>query len=178
METIFKICGRKEELEESFKLRYEVFCLELRFLNPADFPARRLRDDYDKWSIHFIAERSGRLIGTARLITADENSKFLIEESVSLPPVFNREKTVEISRGAIKKECRKAGIAIRMLDYIYEFCKRAEFAHILAFANEDMRRIYEKLEFPFAYKGESLIFNGYVTTPLIITVAKDFKVFH
>ena len=55
-----------------YNLRYQVYCLERRFENPAAFPDQLETDDYDKNSVHFIVRHreSGQWIGAMRLVLA------------------------------------------------------------------------------------------------------------
>ena len=52
---IFKIATTREELDNVFKLRYQVYCKEYAYLNPSDYPDSKERDDWDQFSTQFIA---------------------------------------------------------------------------------------------------------------------------
>ncbi len=60
-------------LQESYRLRYQVYCLERHFLGVDDYPHALEIDDFDRHSVHVGAmDRFGRLAGTARLILPTE----------------------------------------------------------------------------------------------------------
>ena len=59
-------------LEKSYRLRYQVYCVERHYLNAADYPDQRETDEFDAHSVHVGAIDSyGELAGTARLIRAN-----------------------------------------------------------------------------------------------------------
>jgi len=107
----FKIIDSQELLEEVFQLRYQVYCKECNFIKEEDYPQRRESDKYDPYSLHFVAEDSEGIIGTARLVLNSELG-FPLEEHCggnlfikrdSLP----REKIAEVSRLVISKAYRR-----------------------------------------------------------------------
>lgn len=56
-------------LEQSFGLRYQVYCLERGFLNPADYADHLEIDAFDAHALHFgTTNLQGELVGTARLV--------------------------------------------------------------------------------------------------------------
>ena len=60
-------------LQHSYRLRYQVYCLERRFLRPEDYPQGTETDEFDPHSIHIGAmDRRGTLAGTARLVLPRE----------------------------------------------------------------------------------------------------------
>jgi N-acyl amino acid synthase of PEP-CTERM/exosortase system len=58
-----------ELLESSYRLRYQVYCLERGFLRPEDYPLGLEMDEFDPISSHVGAvDAHGELAGTARLV--------------------------------------------------------------------------------------------------------------
>src|SRR5688572_26885229 len=56
-------------LEESYRLRYQVYCLERCFLPAADYPDGLEVDRFDRHSVHVaVLNLRGEVIATARLI--------------------------------------------------------------------------------------------------------------
>jgi N-acyl amino acid synthase of PEP-CTERM/exosortase system len=84
------------------RLRYEVYCVELKFLAVADYPANLESDEFDADSVHFAAlDHDQGVVATLRLVR-DAGRGFPLERhAVSLHQSFYdlpRDKTVEISR--------------------------------------------------------------------------------
>src|SRR5262245_47223004 len=56
--------------EASYRLRYEVYCVENTFLVAGDYPDGLETDEYDDRSLHALLQHvpSGKFVGTVRLI--------------------------------------------------------------------------------------------------------------
>ena len=107
----FKKITTPELLDESFRLRYQVYCKECHFIKEEDYPQGFETDPLDQFSSHFGGfDDQGRLIGAARLILSG-CEKFPIQEHC---PVLNvdwnkvdRLKCAEVSRLTISKLYRR-----------------------------------------------------------------------
>ena len=66
---------RPQDLDNVYKLRYEVYCLERGFEDSKQFPQEQEIDIYDARSIYTLLQhnKSGEFVGTARLILPDQN---------------------------------------------------------------------------------------------------------
>jgi N-acyl amino acid synthase of PEP-CTERM/exosortase system len=100
-----------ELLEELFRLRYTVMCIEKRLpgFEPLHYPDGMETDDYDRHSHHILLKHrpSGSFIGGARLIFPDPSNPskpFPVEQHTQIDSVLidisklPRRQTVEISR--------------------------------------------------------------------------------
>src|SRR5271157_3378828 len=68
MTMLVKKATSQEELNHVFKLRYRVYCLERGYENANDYPEGTEKDEYDPYSVHFIAYVKSSPVGTIRLI--------------------------------------------------------------------------------------------------------------
>lgn len=65
----FRRAAGGDDIRESYRLRYQVFCMERGLLSPRDYPDRHERDCYDAHALHFLAHHvDGEPAGTARLV--------------------------------------------------------------------------------------------------------------
>ena len=56
-------------LEQSYRLRYRVYCLQRHFLRAEDYPLGLEHDRFDRYSVHVgVLDPAGDLCGTARLV--------------------------------------------------------------------------------------------------------------
>ncbi|MCA1586593.1 MAG: GNAT family N-acetyltransferase, partial [Acidobacteria bacterium] len=56
-------------LEQSYRLRYQVYCVERKFLPAENYPDQREIDAFDRYSIHVGAvDSQDRLVGTGRVV--------------------------------------------------------------------------------------------------------------
>jgi N-acyl amino acid synthase of PEP-CTERM/exosortase system len=102
--------------EDVFKLRYQVYCVETKFENAADFPNEMEIDEYDERSVHSILrhKRSGIDAGTVRLVLPEGGnlSSLPLHEVIDDPffrdySRFDPSKVAEVSRFAISKSFRR-----------------------------------------------------------------------
>lgn len=106
------------ELEnETYRLRYHVYCMERGFENPHDFPDGLEKDRYDQRSRHalLIHKPTSHIAGTVRLILPDPAApagSLPIDEVCDVqqlvdPADLPRAHTAEISRFAISRSYRR-----------------------------------------------------------------------
>ncbi|NHZ83255.1 PEP-CTERM/exosortase system-associated acyltransferase [Massilia sp. CCM 8695] len=98
-------------LSRIYRLRYQVYCLECRFLDAAAYPDGIESDTWDADSAHVAANSlDGDLIGTVRLVRPQPGQAFPFEaqcpvyEDVVLPP---RGESAEVSRLIVEKAFRR-----------------------------------------------------------------------
>lgn len=99
-------------LEEAYRLRYEVYCKDCRFLTEEDYPDGSERDEHDASSLHAMAfNLQGGLVGYSRLVMPDACGLFpwqsycaaLIEGTVLPPPTV----CAEVSRLMVRRDYRR-----------------------------------------------------------------------
>jgi N-acyl amino acid synthase of PEP-CTERM/exosortase system len=74
-------------LEKSYHLRYQVYCLERKFLRAEDYPQELECDEFDRHSIHVGAvDARGELAGTARIVRVSEIGLPLFRYCTRFPP--------------------------------------------------------------------------------------------
>lgn len=98
-EIIYKLAETPEEKDLVFQLRFQGYCLEREYLNPANYPDQREKDECDNYAYHFLAMEAGRAIGTLRLIQPFEKqfySQKLFE--FNFPSKIPKELCLEVSR--------------------------------------------------------------------------------
>ncbi|VAV85719.1 hypothetical protein MNBD_DELTA01-1800 [hydrothermal vent metagenome] len=99
-----------KELEEVYRLRYQVYCTECGFEDPKDHPGGLEKDEFDEFAVHFVAvDRSENIIGTVRLVNNSELG-FPVEKfcNIDLDTArIPRDGLGEISRLAISKTYRR-----------------------------------------------------------------------
>jgi len=92
-------------------LRYAVYCLECKYLDPARYPNERETDEYDPYSVQFAATNErDEMVATLRLVRdsrlgfpMEEHARTLSAEYHRLP----RDKTAEISRLILARSYRR-----------------------------------------------------------------------
>lgn len=100
-----------ERLEETYKLRYQVYCLERDFLPANEYPDESESDGYDQASEHFAAyDRHQQIAGSVRLVKSTPNQCYPFQTHC---PVFPdawqppNDQAQEISRLVVSKQYRR-----------------------------------------------------------------------
>lgn len=101
----------KDLLQETFRLRYNIYCHEAEFLDDTDYPDEIESDVYDDHSIHFAAlDNTNQVVGTLRLIFDSEHGFPLETHCPNYDRskiTFPRTQLAEISRLAVSKSWRR-----------------------------------------------------------------------
>lgn len=102
---------------EVYRLRYQVYCIENKFLNSEHYPDDLEFDDFDQCSIHYLIRhrQSGDYAATTRLILPDVNHPeklFPLEhhckiDNVAVMQSINRGHLGEVSRFCVSKAFKK-----------------------------------------------------------------------
>ena len=78
----YRMVEDAEEKELIYKLRYDIYCEEKRWLDSSNYLKRIEYDKYDENSLHFGAfDVNNILVGSVRLIFPESNMPIPIEES-------------------------------------------------------------------------------------------------
>jgi N-acyl amino acid synthase of PEP-CTERM/exosortase system len=99
--------------EKAFRLRYQVYCLERGFENPADYPDGRERDGDEGRSLHslLLDRATGAAVGTVRLIMPRRGDDLPVFRLIGAGRLHRAglplETTAEVSRFAVAKAFRR-----------------------------------------------------------------------
>ncbi|MGH9369968.1 MAG: PEP-CTERM/exosortase system-associated acyltransferase [Vicinamibacterales bacterium] len=183
-------------LEESYRLRYQVYCLERRFLPPDDYPDALEIDAYDRRSVHVgVLNSMGEVAATARLIElcdaglpALDHCQIYPEEKLLHEP---GRRVVEVSRLSVSRRyTRRAGdgfyglqgrtvrsdgrerrgggeLVMTLYKALYQASKRRGFTHWLAATEKSLQRLVAKYGFPFRAIGPETDYYGSVSPYLM-----------
>jgi N-acyl amino acid synthase of PEP-CTERM/exosortase system len=95
-------------LEQSYRLRYQVYCVERLFLRAEDYPDGLEYDAFDRDSIHVGAVDGGGVAATARIVKPSSAGLPLFRYCTLFPHVTTLEDTgnmvVEVSRVSISRQ--------------------------------------------------------------------------
>jgi N-acyl-L-homoserine lactone synthetase len=164
-------------MDESHRLRYQVYCVERGFLNPEDYPDQRERDEFDRYSLHLgVVDPEGTLLATARLVKVNMVGLPLFRHCQIYPREFEllqeTTRVAEISRLCVSRSLRRrhigtASVAINLYRAIYQASKRNGFTHWLVATEPSLQRLLASLKVPFREVGPSTDYYGPVAPYLV-----------
>lgn len=179
-----------ELMWEHYRLRYQVYCLERKFLPAANFPLGLEMDDFDRHAVHVGAiDAWGALAGTARVVSVTtagpglplfQHCRIFADETELLDPDST---VVEISRLAMSRACRRRlrdglperrdvrrEVFLTLLKAIYQATKRLGATHWVAATETSLQRLVAQYGFPFRAIGPECDYGGRVS-PYLMNLA-------
>jgi len=165
--TFYKV-EKEDDLEDVYRLRYRIYCLEKGFETKEKYPDGIEMDEYDVYSIHFIARVFEEAVGTARLILNNPlgfpAEKYCKTDIASFS--IRKEQTVEISRFAVSNTLVRAlnfdrtNILIGLFREIYQETKQLGIEHVCAAMGEGLQRLLCKYGILFSPLGPVVDYHG------------------
>jgi N-acyl-L-homoserine lactone synthetase len=172
-----QIDGDPELMEASYRLRYQVYCVERSFLKAADYPEQLERDEFDRYSLHVgVVDRSGELMATTRLIRVSMWGLPLFRHCRIFPDETGlyqeTNRIAEVSRLCVSRHLKqrghgKASVASMLYRALYQVSKRARFTHWLVATEHSLQRRVTEFGFPFRAIGPSVDYFGPVVPYLM-----------
>jgi len=145
-----RVAETDEEKEECYRLRYEVFA-QHGFIDPRDYPDRRIKDEYDPISIIFYAakRRNGyqRFVGTIR-ITPPIVDRYQIEELFDIDFLKDKyggglwESSKIVIRDGIED---KFGTLIGLGALMFQFMRVNDISAVVYMTGEWNEEMYRKI---------------------------------
>jgi N-acyl amino acid synthase of PEP-CTERM/exosortase system len=177
-------------LEQSYRLRYQVYCVERGFLHSEDYPDQRERDAFDRHSVHVGAvDGEGQLAATARLVTPnggplplfqyctlfpsvdtlDDTSNAFVEVSrVSISRAYDRHRFEDVS--ATDRRLRYAEPFLTLLKAVIYGARQAGATHLIGATDAALHRRLVRFGFPYRVAGPTVDYYGPVA-PHIMSLA-------
>ena len=166
------ICKKVDTIDEFIevsRLRFEVYCKEKKFISEDHYPNHYEIDEYDDYSIHFIARTKFETVGTVRLILNNPLG-FPIEKHYNFDisdMSLNEERVAEISRFAVSKRAlkvlglKRSSIALELIRCIYQEVKKNHISYVCAAMEKSLERLLNRWGLNFNQIGYPLeYYNG------------------
>lgn len=117
------LCRGAEMLEQAQRLRYEVYCDELRRQSPYADPVRRiLADGLDARGHTFLAVEAGQPIGTLRVNLASDGELGVLEELYGMrTSAHHPRRTAICTKFIVKKAKRGGATSLRLISAVAKF---------------------------------------------------------
>jgi N-acyl-L-homoserine lactone synthetase len=155
-------------LDESYRLRYQVYCVERGFLDAADYPDGREVDEFDMHSVHLgLLDADGNVIGTARLIKPNPHGFPMFRHCAFFPHVA----PVEVSRLAISRHYlrrrRRSEPLCDLVKAMVVGARRVGANHLIAASEAALARRLVHFGFPYRIGGPTADYYGPVAACLM-----------
>jgi N-acyl-L-homoserine lactone synthetase len=169
------------ELLETYRLRYEAYCVERTFLRADDHPHGLETDEFDRFATHFATlDDYGQVVGTIRLVSPSMFGFPLFRHCTLFPDqeaLYARSNSVvELSRLTVAAQQRPRGFGAKgalfsLYQAVYFYTKRQGITHWLMAAEQSLQRILVAYGFPFRTAGPTVDYWGPVA-PYVLELAE------
>ena len=158
----------EEDLEHVYRLRYHIYCFEKGFEPKEKYPDGIEMDEYDVYSIHFIAKVHDEAVGTARLILNNPlgfpAEKYCKADITAFG--VKKEQTVEISRFAVSNifvralQFDRTKILIGLFREVYQETKQLGIENLCAAMGKGLQRLLCRYGIVFSPLGPIVDYHG------------------
>ena len=165
-------------LEQSYRLRYQVYCVERQFLDAAAYPDQLETDEFDDHSVHLgVVDSEGDLAGTARLIRANRRGFPMFQHCAFFPEVQTLASPqvvpVEVSRVAISRRYARARGRtepfLTLVKAMVQGARRAGATHLMGATDAALHRWLVHFGLPYRISGPAVDYYGPVA-PCIMSL--------
>jgi len=171
-------------LEQSYRLRYQVYCVERRFIDAAAYPNQQEVDEFDAESVHLgVVDSRGELAATARLIKANPRGFPMFRHCAFFPEVQTLDSPqavpLEVSRVAISREYarhRAHGSTrnrfepfLTLVKAMVQGGRRAGATHLMGATDAALHRWLVHFGLPYRISGPAVDYYGPVA-PCIMSL--------
>jgi N-acyl amino acid synthase of PEP-CTERM/exosortase system len=188
-----RIDDEPQLLTDSYRLRYQVYCVEREFLDPDNYPDQLEVDEFDRYAWHFgTIDSTGRLVATARLVPPSILGLPLLRRCSIFPDEIElygaHQRIAEISRLSMSRAALNSGVlagvsgssvqvirsktARNSVSYslyrgVYQESKRAGLTHWAVATEASLQRALAGYGLPFRPIGPAIDYFGPVTPYLM-----------
>jgi len=117
------LCRNKEMMREAQKLRYDIYCTELKRSSPfADHEQGIITDPLDAFTHCFIAVRDGKTVGTIRANSPLEGPLGSLEKLYGMDrSQYHPQATSVTTKYMVARELRRSPVAMQLVSYASQY---------------------------------------------------------
>lgn len=140
----FRVINDSNDLEEMYNLIWQVYGVELNYINSSNTSKEILKDEFENYSIKIGAFLGNNIIGTLRLIP-DSPVGFYVEKDFNIElESIPRNQILELSRLVVKQNYRNKLISFGLLREAFLISKKMEKKYWIVVIPEKMANYFFK----------------------------------
>ncbi len=157
-----------------FKLRYEVYCLENKWLDSSNYHDGCEIDEYDEVSEYIGAYEGDTLVGSVRLILPKENMLLPIEKNFNIEPNKNYNR-LELSRLIVPQNQRGINISSGLFHSVTQWFIHNNYSLAYTIAEDSLLNLMNKSGYNFKRLSEGKFYFGALTFPTFYILTEEEK---
>jgi N-acyl-L-homoserine lactone synthetase len=174
----FKPVTNQKELDLCYEIRYQVYCEEKKWLNAADYPDKKEKDEYDSKALHYIAlDENYEIVGMMRILRSTDFEKLPFSNHPAYKgsnPGLTR--SAELSRFIVTATKNRNEVIKGLFRTIYQNSKNLELDSWVILVEPSLLRYFTR----FYYFCEPLtspsMYFGALTYPALCDIKKHEKI--
>ena len=181
-----KRAASQEELNDVFKLRYRVYCLERGYEDADIYPDGIESDEYDPYSVHFVAYVKSLPVGTVRVILNNPLGlpvgRYCNLDLRAISPDTGR--IAEISRLAVRSdattECliERSQVTLGLIKEVYCASKELGVRYLVSAMSKPLERLLNRCGIGFKKAGPPVHYHGLRTPYYAACEDLEMELFH
>jgi N-acyl-L-homoserine lactone synthetase len=150
-EFYFKIAETQSELESCYRMRYQVYCQQKRWLSKDEFSNGMETDEYDEMAVNLIAyDEDFKSVGTMRILQERVYNKLPFISHPGLKGKrLNLQNLSEVSRFIVTSEKNKNHILKGLLRLCYHTGKKLDIDYYAFVSEPGLIRFLERYKYYF-----------------------------
>jgi N-acyl-L-homoserine lactone synthetase len=156
METLqsdlyFKTVSTELELQSCYRLRFQVYCKEKRWLSPIDYPGGMETDEYDAKAVHVIAmDEDFKIVGMMRILCEKDFIKLPYYDHPGLKgKKLEAPNVAELSRFVVTASKNRFLVLKGLIRAIYQTSRKIGIGNWVFVSEPSLIRLLEKFKFYF-----------------------------
>lgn len=147
----FKTAESDLELQSCYRLRFQVYCKEKRWISSKNFPDGLEIDEYDDKAVHVIAmDEDFRVVGLMRIIQEKDFTKLpYIDHPGMKGAEINLPNAAELSRFVVTSSRYRYYVLKGLFRAVYQTSRQLGLEHWIFVSEPSMIRFMEKFKFYF-----------------------------
>lgn len=140
----FRVVNDSNDLEEMYNLIWQIYGVELNYINSSNTSKEILKDEFENYSIKIGAFLGNNIIGTLRLIP-DSPVGFYVEKDFNIElESIPRNQILELSRLVVKQNYRNTLISFGLLREAFLISKKMKKKYWIVVIQEKMANYFFK----------------------------------
>jgi len=167
------VCETPAQLRQAQELRYEVYCLEKGWIDPAPFTEGIETDEFDELAVHFLVlDDDGAPVGTSRLLVGSRQPLPAADFIDLSSHGVDASECVEVSRMAARRANRSQDLAtfLGMTKVMWQWCVDNGVSRWMCVADVPVYLLMKRTGFPFLVIGDRVDYLGSVCVPSLLDV--------
>jgi N-acyl-L-homoserine lactone synthetase len=179
-ELYFKTASTDLELQQCYRMRYQVYCEEKRWLSTRDFPNGMEKDFYDENAVHVMAfDNDFRLVGLMRILQKKDFKVLPFEKHPAMKgKAFMAPDVAELSRLIVTAKKNRMDVTKGLLRAVYQTSRQMGIENWTIVIEPSLMRLLGIFDFVLEPLSLPAKYFGGFTQVALANISRSEKMWH